>query len=293
MRKLIIGILFLLLPIICFGQLVKTSMTYAQPVAAAGFCAEYQAIYDVMTTPPGRDGADTAMLQNTMVKALVDGGYWTNRIDLFYVTATRTRVDAYRNWAIVGSYDLTDPGGTNPTFTPYGGIDGNTSTMYLSTNYVPATNKTNISLLSTTIAAYLTQDAQGVYTSVGVESGTGMIFIRPRLSGNASAMVNTNSSVAAAVAASTGFFVATRRGETDVELYRNGTSIATSTDRETAVPITHPIYLLASNDDGTSDDHSPVAISVVILMNGVTTVDQAAINIIIEAYMGAIGKGVE
>ncbi len=86
---------------------------------------------------------------------------------------------------------------------------------------------------------------------------------------------------------SRGFFMATRRGATDVEVYRNGSSIVAHNAASVSIPndVTELFAINGTNLDVTQ-------ISIALIMDGVSDAEAAAINTIIETYMDAIGKGV-
>jgi hypothetical protein len=62
----------------------------------AGFCDEYQTVYDAFTTPPS---SSVAAAQDTMVKTLVDGAVWDD-LDVFqgYAQSTNSDGEALLNW---------------------------------------------------------------------------------------------------------------------------------------------------------------------------------------------------
>ena len=94
MKRVYSIILLLLLAGSLFCQpIVNISSTYHAQVAAGGggYCAEYQAVYDLLDTKPG---ADTANAQNTLVTELKTAGVWAKG-DLLYVFAQRTIAGAY------------------------------------------------------------------------------------------------------------------------------------------------------------------------------------------------------
>ena len=93
MRKILIGIL-LFTSVACFGQRFPFSSSAHLDV---GYCPEYQAVYDAKDAAGMPPDVTNAGYQNTMVKALVDGGYWTDRMEWFYVgaLAIKTIIEAY------------------------------------------------------------------------------------------------------------------------------------------------------------------------------------------------------
>lgn len=277
------------------GQsIIRANPYHKNTAVAVTFCDEYQDIYDVMTTPPT---GDTATWQNTMVKAFVDGGYWTGRMELFYVFATRLRADALRNWVTIGSYDLTDPGTTVPAFVKYQGFTGDGSSDYFSTGYIPATNATNIAQNSTTLAVYCRLDDEGTVSAIGVEGAANQLKLRPHIStgDSQSSYLNAAGAMTLAGAANQGlgFSMVTRRGAAETEGYSNGSSLGSDTDASTGLPADDFVAILANNDDTVLEEFTDTQIAIVLVMNAVSDADATAINTIIETYMDAIGTGVE
>ena len=145
------------------------------------FCDEYTAVYNNMTDKPD---ATNAAYQNTMVEALVDGGYWA-RMDLFYCMAQAYEDEAKLNWVNPGTYDLTEVGAGSLTWTQYEGFisDG---TNYLNTGWIPSTHAVNAGQDDITMGAYIIgTDANTPDAVMGTLDGSGRrLQMYTRYSGN-------------------------------------------------------------------------------------------------------------
>ena len=244
----------------------------------AGFSAEYQAVYDDMTTPPG---ADTAAQQNIMFNRILD----TADLDLFYLTAQsyNSAGEADINWISPGTYDLTAVGAGGLTGTKYQGYTGD-GTNYLSTNYNASLNGTN----------YVRDDGSfGVYIRNNrpdqAALGVSVTYIWPRhADGNTYYRIQRTSDATNASTNSTGFWVVSRRGVNDVELYRNGSGI--DTDAAASEQVENATFTILA---GAGATQSQFQVSAAFVGEGLTDEQVTEINAAIEAYMDFLGTGVE
>ena len=299
MKKLII-IPILLLSILCNaqftkggGQFLKTGSGFmtAPPVSvdSASWEPEYKAVYYSMTTPPSIDTAD---YQNRMVRRLVDSSLFS-RIDLMYVFATSHNGDgeAYINWITPGTFDAT-VGAATVNFSSYEGVSSDGTTGYLTTGYNPSTNADNIGLDDLTIGAYTITSDHLASVVFGVSDGTQMIFMMPITTGPIMRVRLCNYiNLDADCTEGGGLAVGTRRGNTDSELYQNGSSIGTGSSESDNLP-NQIMYLCANNNNGSVGGRSRDVLSIAFLMDGITDEEAATLFDIIEEYMDAIGSGV-
>ena len=298
MRKLIIGTLLLLLPIICFGQLVKTSMTYAQPVAAgSSYTDEYQALLTIWATDPV---GDTLTYQNTLIDSLLTypvGDVFWDRAEILYVAANNNEDNAKVNWLNPGTFDITDPGGTEPTFTRYQGWTGDGSTDYLSTNW-DISDSVNVGRFNLSAGVYLRieQESDGWIYGWNSSPGSDLLY-RPHDVANGgwgNSRINaTTDQLDTDAATSQGFFINTRRSNTDIEMYRNGSTLDSESD-VTSATASSDCYLLAYRlDNGTSGGHSSNQIAIFFIIDGITDAEALQLNRFFETYMEAIGSEVQ
>lgn len=243
-----------------------------------------------MTNKPSETHAG---YQNAMVKSLVDGGYWTGRMELFYVLAQEgtASTELSLNWvAPTGSFNLSDAGSVNPYehAVQYQGIDFNGTDDYLSTQWNHNTNSVNVGAADLTLAVWFlsgsTAPAMGAY-----QSG---IFLQlwPRNSGQLQAYINSAEvSNLGSQSATTGFAMITRRGATELEGYFNGTSIGTASHQGYGAT-NRTVVIGGSNDEGSINTHYDGIISIVMIMDAVSDSDATAIYNILDTYMTAIGN---
>jgi uncharacterized repeat protein (TIGR02059 family) len=110
--------------------------------------AEYQAVYDQFSTKPSEADAEA---QNTFVKALVDGGIWSEGDRMFVLASHASGADSVIDWI--------NPTGTSativnsPTWTQYQGYVGS-SGNYINTNYNPTDDAVNWLQNSATMVIY-------------------------------------------------------------------------------------------------------------------------------------------
>jgi hypothetical protein len=213
-----------------------------------------------------------------------------DRMDLFYVLATKDSVDSYINWVDPGVFNLTNPGTTTYDFVKYQGITGS-GDDYLSTNYDAANDATNFTLNSGTVGAYSRTNVNGNYSPLGIVNGN-RIRILSRSGGNMSTYINSSNILTTATSTALGLQLATRTASNVVENYINGASLGAGTGANNEIPA-GDIYILSYNNNGTAAYFYPGQLSIVFMMNGVTDAEAAAINTIIETYMDAIGVGVQ
>jgi hypothetical protein len=286
--KRVLLFLFLFLSVQSFSQVGRFPFYTSSAVDI--YCPEYRAVYDAFSVKPSDD---TALMQNAMVKSLVDDGYWA-RMDVFYCAAVRTNSggDAFINWYNPGTFDITDPGSTAPTFTAYQGFDGDGSSDYLSTNFNLHDNAIHITQNSTTIAAYCRSAINDAQMIMGVaDAAFARTSIYPRSDGNFISNINSGDLSSLSNATSLGLIMSVRRGANETEGYMNGASLGSDTDASTGLP-DHTMYLLCLNNNGSNAVYFSGEVSIWFIMNAVSDAEALAIKVIIETYMDAIGKGV-
>ena len=109
---------------------------YINTVGLGSVCAQYQAVYDYLTTKPSDA---IAANQEIMCCTLVDAGIWQTR-DLFYLLGQTTdgAGESLVNWVTPGTYNCTLV--NVPTFVALEGWTGTgAANGCLTTNYNPTT----------------------------------------------------------------------------------------------------------------------------------------------------------
>jgi len=299
MKKLSTILIALLLLLSAEGQILRYS-NYTAPTPpeepTGEYCDEYQAVYDAMTNKPS---AANANYQNAMVDSLVSQGYWTSRMELFYVFAqeSTSSTELSLNWtAPTGSYNLTDDGSVNPYehAIQYEGIDANGSDDWLNTNWNPNDNATNVSINSFTVGAYLKDDAYGTYAILGCRYGSNTLRAFPLINATSTSVtINTSDAQNSESTSRLGLFMSTRRASEDQESYLNGSPLVNyGSTAGTSMP-DYSLAVLCYNYNGTRSAYYDGVASIIFVMNAVSDSDVIAINTIIEAYMDAIGEGVQ
>jgi hypothetical protein len=249
------------------------------------FCSEYQAVYDSFTSKPS---AAIASAQDTMVRALVDGGVW-DRLDVFYMFANENSgADNLINWVNPGTNNATAV--SSPTWTSLEGYTGDGSADYIDTNYNPSTDAVNLSLNSY---------AYGVYIRNNVEENAGVIgnstarnYLYPRRVGDSQlCRINSSSNLAGSVADSRGLWIATRTASNARALYRNGASVDSDTDTPVSVDNANA-FVLAISNAGTPADLSNYQVAVAFYGSGLGLSHVTALTNAVEVYMDSNSKGV-
>ena len=259
------------------------------PPELPDFCDEYQAVYDVFLVKPG---IDTAMAQNAMTDSLVSQGYWA-RMDFLHIQANNTAANAYINWLNPGTFDLTDPGSTDPAFTTYEGTTGD-GNDYLDTDYKLSEDTINVTRISNTIICYIRNETgwSSAY-ALGTKTSNRYHGLRPIVQDKQQSVLNALGFQNYETGNSSGIHIVTRIAHDVTAGYRNG--ILLGTDTYVSYPLTdlvQNILIHAVNNDGTPDYLSIFQISIEAIMDGVDQDDVTGLTTIFETYMDAIGKGV-
>lgn len=260
--------------------------TKADSVSTVVFDASYQQIYDSMTVKPG---SAIAGYQNDFVVAAKANGYWS-KLDILYVFAqsSNDNGEALFNWKDPTSFKATNNGAT---FTALEGFTGNGSSYYLSTNYDPLNDAVNFTVNGASIGSYTRLDLNEAGTSIGTGYAGRYADLRPRSSGTMWARINSGSGgfVSQAVANSLGMAVAVRTSSSNITLYKNGTSLGDNSSTSTEIAA-GDLYVLLNNSQS---NYSTNQVAMVFAGAALTAQEVSDLNTDFEAYMDAIGKGVE
>ncbi|MDQ0303794.1 hypothetical protein [Ancylobacter polymorphus] len=230
------------------------------------------------------------MISDT-IKALKTAGVWA-KDDALYFTAAHDAQAALLNW-ISDQYNLTVVG--SPTFTVDRGYTGNGSSAYLRTGFNPATavspkfarDSSHISVTDRTSRAAATS------VEIGAIAISGLNFsaeLATRYTGNLTrARVTSGGTSPPAFASSdsAGRFIASRTGASQIDAYRNGASIGTSTNASAAL-FNSEIYILAVNFNGAASFSSD-QIAQASIGGGLTSTEAAAFDAAVSSYLSAIG----
>jgi hypothetical protein len=242
------------------------------------------AIIAACTTPPNA-AAQTAI--NDFVVAMKAASAWTTTDSIFVGLYTGTEADALldwkdpaRSWAKVGT----------PTFARIGAGSSASYTNQGSADYL--TSPVNFDAVGQNYAQNSAHVAINISTSVGTENipacgavGSDNIRIFPRRVGDVCRFfVNTATATSsgATVTNGSGFFIADRTGATATEVFRNGSSVASSAAASSAIPAATKYELGGNNtaDSGNSFTYGSYGASM--------SANQAAINTAVQNLLTAL-----
>lgn len=245
------------------------------------FYDEYDTIYWAFATRPH---IDTARIQEALVYSLDSLGVWDDAHAL-YIFAGDNAADGLINWIKPGTYNAST--NNSPSFIRYQGYDFNGSDQYL-TLFNP---NGVIAQDDATIGVYVRENVSEAAAAVyAYDVSNNYFLLNPRNASNqASYRINQTLDGVKTLDDSNGagFFMATRRGSTEIELYRGGTSLDAEADVSTGVPDTDITVGRAGGNYGTRQT------AIVFICPGKTDAQATAINTIKERYMDRIGGGVQ
>lgn len=281
MRKLLI--LFGLLFTFALSQAQQLGIIASQDIAAAGYCAEYQAVYDLLDAKPE---ADTAAAQNDLVEAGIAHGWWAKG-DLIYVTAQRTQAGALLNWPNPsGDDNITNT--TDCAFTKYQGFTGASVTSeYMVANWNPSSESVNFTLNEATISAYTRIDINAAEVILGCFS-TNYITLIPRNAGSLQGRLNDLGTIDKATANSLGLSTVVRINSTTLRAFKNGTPFLDVTVNSTAIPNTG-LNILKSQTGSFSNNQ----VSFIYIGGLLSNTEVSDMNTDVETYLDFVGAGVE
>lgn len=251
-------------------------------------CDEYKAVYDAFVTKPD---AVRSAIYDTMVCALVAGGYW-QRMDLFHFFANHVNSagEALINWKNPGTFDATNF--NNPIHTPDQGILYDGLTQYTMHNWIASVNGINYIRDSASQILYIRTDIDSIGShGTAVNTDNKDIHTNPRSGINAGIRTNDATNVNAANADGSGLFINTRTAAAVNLLYRNKIPIINGVTASTGVP-THKPYTGCYNDDDVAAGFRADQVAIVIYMDGCSQADVTAVSDILNAAMTSLGTNV-
>lgn len=188
-----------------------------------------------------------------LIDGLVADGVWS-KLDMLHVYATQDTVTAQLN-LISTSYPATLHG--SPAFTAdrgYQGVDAST-TVWIGTGFTPSSvSSPKFVLNSAHISAWSVTNAAGTTNGpIGAQpASTGHATIFPKYNDNVTTYMRLNSTglLSASISNASGHFIANRSASGALQSYRNGGSIATSSDASTSVPNAEVFTLSVNTSSG-------------------------------------------
>jgi hypothetical protein len=281
MKKLSTILIALLLLLSAEGQILRYSNYTAPvpPVETPDFTSEdYEAVYNAFATKPH---ADTADIFNDFVYSLDSAGFWDRIYYLNVYCGATTEADAVINWVNPGTNDASAM--NTPTFYRYRGFDFNGSNQYLNTNFNP---NGVVAQDDATAMIYVREDTQEAANVFSAYDGNYFSMTPRNASNQVSWQINQTAGEAQTLAAWNGFWIISRRGSTESECYRNGTSVDTSTDVSTAVPNATFWVGRHASAYGTRET------SLFIVTDGVSDSEAANWNTIVTRLVTRLGIGI-
>lgn len=233
-----------------------------------------------MTTKPSF--ARAALISET-IDALRAVGLW-DLFDTFWVMAAHDAQAARLNWRGVTGYDLVAVG--SPAFTIDRGYAGDGASAYFNTNYQPA-GAGKWQLTSASVHAWC-RTAAPTGILLGGFSGYGYIQVSgPTLLGGTNRQVS--GTISGSVANGQGLLSISTTASAQTEGYRDGVSVDTDTNAQTAYPNTALKVLSGSYGDGSPNNIANAQIAFAGHAAGMTSAQVAALHTILLSYMQAVG----
>jgi hypothetical protein len=188
-------------------------------------------LFAAMTIQPNRA---LKKAYNDCIVSLKAQSLWT-KLDGVYLEDVHDAQAARLNVVNPGTFNLT--AFNLPTFTAKQGYTGNGTTAYLDTNCNP----------STAPGLHFTRDNACIFAwhrenvsdsaLMGVSSAGAETFIKPAAgAGSGVFRVNSGSTSSATLSDESGLFLVNRDSSTTVQVYQNGTSIASGASASAAIP---------------------------------------------------------
>ena len=258
----------------------------------AGLDPDAITLIAAMTTPPS---AARQRLISDHIVALKDAGIWA-LLDIYYVMAAHDEQASRLNWKNPAAFTLEANGVI--TFTADRGWQGDGSSGYLDTGWIPSVNGVNYQLNSASFGGYsrtdIAEDSQimGVSKTTTTQAASQLLPRRPAnvflsrinqlvLGGTGGASAN-----------SLGLFVARRSASNSHQLYKNGVLQSTSADTPTALP-PFSFYISAQNVDGAAVSFSTRQLASAFTGAAMSESQQLALyNAQQTGYLAAVGAAV-
>jgi hypothetical protein len=230
---------------------------------------------------------------HTLVSGLKTDSLWT-RLDRLWLFANQHATAALLD---VKGLD-TATAVNSPTFTADQGYAGNGTSSYINTTYNASTDGSAYTQNSAHIMVYdrtSRTSSAGLPVLTGAYNGsTTYSSIEPNPGGTAYFLMNDLTALTATGPANVqGAWITTRTSNVATAGYRNGSSFA-STGASSSVSIPNfAFYVGARNNNGTADSFTSDQIAVFTAGASLDATQAANLNTRIEAYMDALGTGVQ
>lgn len=243
------------------------------------------AYFNQLSTQPS---ADFKVAVNTLVKTLKADGNWT-ALDRLWIHATEIQQHATISLVNPTSTAITEV--NSPTWTANQGYTGNGSNMYLNTNFTPSTQSTKSSQNNAHFSVYNVLSRTANTGAFGGNNATSVTAIFPRFTGNVFfGYVNDNhGAVGYASASSQGLYSVRRISSTEIEYFKNGTSLGTESSNSVSLPSVN-LFLLARNNNGSTVNYSNDRVA--ISLYGAGDINNASLYTAIQTFATTRGFNV-
>jgi len=258
----------------------------------ATYCSQYMAVYNKLVELDDVPDTVQAYQQNLMVRTIASYVGWADWADVFYLLAQQYNDGggALINLINPGTHDATLV--NNPTFTSLEGFTGGGASVYINTNYNPATQAINYFKDSCGINIYIRNNVDENCRDFGSKN---IDYITAEIrDGNViTYWINTtNSSGVAGITDSRGLWCFQRENDAaNQKVYRNDTLIRTEADASTNIPDAN-IFILCYNNAGIPQAFSTKQVSAFTIGNYLNASQRTISQSAIETLMDYNGKGV-
>jgi len=229
---------------------------------------------------------------DTFVSQLKSNNLW-NKFYALYPLVGGTSDSCKWNLITTSSFTLNYTGSFNFTNT---GISGSGTTSNTNTSFTPSINTSD----------WATNNSFGVYVNTNVSGGIDMgaespfpaspagadTYLISRYTNNLAYFFNS-SSLTVASTDSTGFWFGCISGSsgTNMNLYKNGTSIASKAS-PTTYTITKALYFTANDADGLTNERSTRQYSLSFIARAFNNTEASTLNTIVQTFQTSLGRNV-
>ena len=249
-----------------------------------GFDADAQAFFNRVTTAGGSLSTTEQDAVNTLVVQMKDDGIW-NSMKAIYPMVGASAAACAQN---LKSSSFTGTFSAGWTFASTG-VTPNGTSAYMDTGFNALSN---FNASNAHMAFYSRTQAVNVQVEMGYYDGDIKIFhLRP---GSNFQFISSTDSVLAYTTTSDarGFWLNTKRSDTDREIYRNGISEATLTTTDTTAWDNLKVYLGARNENGTPAVFSNKQCAFASIGDGLTDTEASDFYTAVQAFQTTLSRQV-
>lgn len=222
---------------------------------------------------------------NTLESDLTTYGL-TSKMKALYPFVGGTSTKHSYNFMNTAQYQITFNGGWTHAST---GALPNGTNAYANTNLIPSSALTQN---DSHVSIYNRTNTDGLYVDMGSRDGSAETLMLVRWGNGTLLNHNTNYGLRMGPSNtdSRGHFVISRRGANELEAYKNGSSISTSSDSSNRS--TYSIYLSAWNDLGTTNYLNNRELAFSSIGDGLTDTEAANFYTAVQAFQTTLSRNV-